>query len=75
MDDDIRDEVDNLRRLIGKQEVSLSRFTTERRRSLNRLNRLGLPWPMIAREIGVTTQTAMRWAGKFERRRRKEVRD
>lgn len=75
MDDDIRDEVDNLRRLIGKQEVNLSRFTTERRRSLNRLNRLGLPWPMVAREIGVTTQTAMRWAGKFERRRRKGVRD
>lgn len=69
MDDDIREEVDNLRTLIEKQETSLSRFTTERRRSLNRLHKLGLPWPMIAREVGVTTQTAMRWAGKFTRRR------
>mgnify|MGYP000907267972 CR=1 FL=1 len=73
MDDDICKEVDNLRALIEKQETSLSRFVTERRRSLNRLHRLGLPWPMIAREVGVTTQTAMRWAGKFERRRRREV--
>lgn len=75
MDDDIRKEVDNLRSLIEKQEVSLSRFTTERRRALNRLHKFGLPWPLIAREAGVTTQTAMRWAGKFERRRRKEVGD
>lgn len=73
MDEDIREEVDNLRALIEKQEVSLSRFTTERRRALNRLHKLGLPWPMLAREMGVTTQTAMRWAGKFERRRRKGV--
>lgn len=73
MDEDIRKEVDNLRTMIEKQETSLSRFTTERRRALNRLYKLGLPWPMIARDIGVTTQTAMRWAGKFERRRRKEV--
>lgn len=71
MDDDIRKEVDNLRTLIEKQETSLSRFVTERRRALNRLHKMGLPWPMIAREVGVTTQTAMRWAGKFERRRRK----
>jgi len=71
MDDDIRKEVDNLRTLIEKQETSLSRFTTERRRALNRLHKLGLPWPMIAREVGVTTQTAMRWAGKFARRRRR----
>ena len=68
MDDDIREEVQSLRTLIEKQEASLSRFTTERRRALNRLNKMGLPWPMIAREIGVTTQTAMRWAGKFVRR-------
>lgn len=73
MDDDIREEVDNLRTLIEKQETSLSRFNTERRRALNRLHKLGLPWPMIAREVGVTTQTAMRWAGKFERHRRKGV--
>lgn len=73
MDEDIREGVDSLRALIEKQEVSLSRFTTERRRALNRLHKLGLPWPMLAREIGVTTQTAMRWAGKFERRRRKGV--
>ncbi len=69
MDDDIRDEVHNLRSLIEKQEASFSRFVTERRRSLNRLHKLGLPWPVIAREVGVTTQTAMRWAGKFARRR------
>lgn len=69
MDDDIRKEVDNLRILIEKQETNLSRFVTERRRALNRLHKLGLPWPMIAREVGVTTQTAMRWAGKFVRRR------
>lgn len=69
MDDDIRKEVDNLRTLIEKQEASLSRFITERRRALNRLHKLGLPWPMIAREVGGTTQTAMRWAGKFSRRR------
>ena len=69
MDDDIRKEVDNLRTLIEKQETSLSRFTTERRRALNRIHKLGLPWPKIAREVGVTTQTAMRWAGKFARRR------
>lgn len=68
MDDDIREEVQSLRTLIEKQEASLSRFTTERRRALNRLNKMGLPWPKIAREIGVTTQTAMRWAGKFVRR-------
>lgn len=73
MDDDIREEVDNLRTLIKKQETSLSRFITERHRALNRLHKLGLPWPMIAREVGVTTQTAMRWAGRFERRPRKEV--
>ena len=73
MDDDIRKEVDDLRTLIEKQETSLSRFVTERRRSLNRLHKLGLPWPMVAREVGVTTQTVMRWAGKFERRRRKGV--
>lgn len=73
MDDDIRKEVDSLRSLIEKQETSLSRFITERRRVLNRLHKLGLPWPMIAREVGVTAQTAMRWAGKFERRRRKGV--
>lgn len=71
MDEDIREEADNLRALIEKQGVSLSRFTTERRRALNRLHKMGLPWPLIAREVGVTTQTAMRWAGKFERRRRK----
>ena len=71
MDDDICKEVDNLRALIGKQETSLSRFTIERRRALNRLHKLGLPWPLLARELGVTTQTAMRWAGKFERRRGK----
>ena len=71
MDDDIRKEVGNLRTLIEKQETSLSRFITERRRSLNRLNKMGLPWPVIAREVGVTTQTAMRWAGKFERKKRK----
>lgn len=70
MDDDIREEVDNLRTLIDRQETSLSRFITERRRALNRLHKLGLPWPMIAREVGVTTQTAMRWAGKFVRRDR-----
>lgn len=75
MDEDIREEVDTLRALIKKQEMSLSRFTTERRRALNRLHKLGLPWPMIAREVGVTTQTAMRWAGKFERRPRKGVND
>lgn len=69
MDDDIRKEVGDLLTLIEKQDTSLSRFITERRRALNRLHRLGLPWPMIARELGVTTQTAMRWAGKFERRR------
>lgn len=68
MDDDIRKEVDNLRTLIERQETSLSRFITERRRALNRLHKMGLPWPMIAREVGVTTQTAMRWAGKFVRR-------
>lgn len=76
MDDDIRKEVDNLRTLIERQETSLSRFITERRRALNRLHKLGLPWPMIAREVGVTTQTAMRWAGKFvrhDRYRGKEV--
>lgn len=73
MDDDIREEVDSLRTLIEKQETSLSRFTTERRRALNRLHKMGVPWPMIAREVGVSTQTAMRWAGKFERRRRKGV--
>lgn len=73
MDDDICKEVDNLRALIGGQETSLSRFTIERRRALNRLHKLGLPWPLLARELGVTTQTAMRWAGKFERRRRKGV--
>lgn len=67
MDDDIRKEVDSLRTLIEKQETSLSRFVTERRRALNRLHKMGLPWPMIAREVGVTTQTAMRWAGKFVR--------
>ena len=71
MDDDICKEVDNLRAWIGKQETSLSRFTIERRRALNRLHKLGLPWPLLARELGVTTQTAMRWAGKFERRRGK----
>lgn len=70
MDDDIRKEVDNLRTLIERQETSLSRFITERRRALNRLHKLGLPWPMIACEVGVTTQTAMRWAGKFVRRDR-----
>ena len=70
MDDDIRKEVDNLRTLIERQETSLSRFITERRRALNRLHKMGLPWPMIAREVGVTTQTAMRWAGKFVRRNR-----
>ena len=70
MDDDIRKEVDNLRTLIERQETSLSRFITERRRALNRLHKLGLPWPMIASEVGVTTQTAMRWAGKFVRRNR-----
>lgn len=70
MDDDICKEVDNLRNLIDKQETSLSRFVTERRRALNRLHKMGLPWPMIAREVGVTTQTAMRWAGKFVRRNR-----
>lgn len=69
MDDDIRKEMGDLRTLIEKHDTSLSRFITERRRSLNRLHRLGLTWPMIARELGVTTQTAMRWAGKFERRR------
>lgn len=73
MDDDIREEVGNLRTLIEKQETSMSRFTTERRRSLNRLHKMGLPWTTIAREVGVTAQTAMRWAGKFERRRRKGV--
>ena len=73
MDDDIREEVDSLQTLIKKQETSSSRFISERRRALNRLHKLGLPWPMIAREVGVTTQTAMRWAGKFERRPRKEV--
>ena len=73
MDDDIREEVDSLRTLIKKHDTSLSRFTTERRRALNRLHKMGIPWPMIAREVGVTTQTAMRWAGKFERRPRKEV--
>lgn len=73
MDEDICKEVDNLRAMIEKQETSLSRFTTERRRALNRLHKQGLPWPMIAREVGVTTQTAMRWAGKFERRHRKGV--
>lgn len=73
MDDDISKEVDSLRTLIVKQETSLSRFITERRRSLNRLHKLGLPWSMIANEVGVTTQTAMRWAGKFERRSRKGV--
>lgn len=75
MDDDIREEVGNLRTLIEKQETSMSRFTTERRRSLNRLHKMGLPWTTIAREVGVTAQTAMRWAGKFERRRRKGVSD
>ena len=70
MDDDIRKEVDSLRTLIEGQETSLSRFITERRRALNRLHKMGLPWPMIAREVGVTTQTAMRWAGKFVRRDR-----
>lgn len=70
MDEDIRKEVDNLRTMIRKQEASLSRFTAERRRALNRLHKLGLPWPMIAREVGVTTQTAMRWAGEFVRRHR-----
>jgi hypothetical protein len=70
MDDDILKEVDNLRALIKKQETSLYRFFTERRRALNRLHKMGLPWPMIAREVGVTTQTAMRWAGKFVRRDR-----
>lgn len=74
MDDDIRREVDNLRTLIERQETSLSRFVTERRRALNRLHKLGLPWPMIAREVGVTTQTAMRWAGKFVRRDRAQER-
>ena len=72
MDEDIREEAGRLRTLIEKQETSLSRFTIERRRSLNRLHKMGLPWPKIAREVGVTTQTAMRWAGKFERRPRKE---
>lgn len=75
MDEDIREEVDSLRALIEKQELSLSRFITERRRALNRIHKLGLPWPRIAREVGVTTQTAMRWAGKFERRPRKGVND
>lgn len=70
MDDDIRKEVDNLRTLIEKQEASIPRFITERRRALNRLHKMGLPWPMIARELGVTTQTSMRWAGKFVRRNR-----
>lgn len=73
MEYDIREEVDSLRTLIKKQDTSLSRFTTERRRALNRLHKMGIPWPMIAREVGVTTQTVMRWAGKFERRRRKGV--
>ena len=68
MDTDIQEEVQNLKSLIEKQETSWSRFTTERRRSLNRLHKKGLPWPMIAKEVGVTTQTAMRWAGKFARR-------
>lgn len=70
MDEDIRKEVDNLRTLIERHETSLSRFNTERRRALNRLHKMGLPWPMVAREVGVTTQTAMRWAGKFVRRDR-----
>mgnify|MGYP002507873598 CR=1 FL=1 len=69
MDTDIQEEVQRLRTLIEKQETSWSRFTTERRRALNRLHKKGLPWPMIAAEVGVTTQTAMRWAGKFTRRR------
>lgn len=69
MDDDIQQEVQNLRDLIHKQESATARFLTERRRALNRLNKLGLPWPMIGREIGTTTQTAMRWAGKWSRRR------
>lgn len=69
MDTDIQEEVQSLKTLIEKQETSWSRFITERRRSLNRLHKMGLPWPMIATEVGVTTQTAMRWAGKFVRRR------
>ena len=69
MDEDIRKEVDDLRSLIERQETSLARFVAERRRALNRLHKLGIPWPMIAREAGVTTQTVMRWAGKFSRRR------
>lgn len=68
MDDDIQQEVQNLRDLILKHEGSTARYLTERRRALNRLNKLGLPWPMIGREIGITTQTAMRWAGKWSRR-------
>lgn len=70
MDEDIQQEVQNLRDLIHKHEGANSRYLTERRRALNRLNKLGLPWPMIGREIGTTTQTAMRWAGKWSRRRR-----
>ena len=70
MDDDIQQEVQNLKYLIHKHESATARFLTERRRALNRLNKLGLPWPMIGREIGITTQTAMRWAGKWSRRRR-----
>lgn len=70
MDEDIQQEVQNLRDLIRKHEGSTARYLAERRRALNRLNKLGLPWPMIGREIGITAQTAMRWAGKWSRRRR-----
>lgn len=70
MDDDIQQEVQNLRDLIHRHEGTTARFITDRRRALNRLNKLGLPWPKIGREIGITTQTAMRWAGKWSRQRR-----
>ena len=70
MDDDIQQEVQNLIYLIRKHDGATARFMADRRRALNRLNKMGLPWPMIGREIGTTTQTAMRWAGKWSRRRR-----